>query len=195
MMPVRSNILQRNLTKGALMSQNSFEGNPILETQLSLERLREYIAGGLAFAIVVGFLLTGVIAVLNLPSAEQFQRAKDLLLVINPFVGVVIGYYFSKVSSDARAASLQRAADAASQIAIEAAKDRERAEQQAQVAKNQADQMRGALSEMVTATETAKVAQPGNLGTLTPEQEATNAENEIQFRVALERAKRALNTD
>jgi hypothetical protein len=33
----------------------------------------------------------------------MFARAKDLLLFINPILGVVIGYYFNKASTEGRA--------------------------------------------------------------------------------------------
>ncbi|HZQ07543.1 MAG TPA: hypothetical protein VFD70_13260 [Anaerolineae bacterium] len=102
--------------------------NPVLATQLLLEKLRELVAGGLAFLLILTFLIMCVIAVQNLPNADVFQRTKDLLLLINPFVGVVIGYYFNKVTSDARATALQRAADTASAEALEATTDRERAQ-------------------------------------------------------------------
>lgn len=166
--------------------------NPVLATQLALERLREFVAGGLAFLLIIAFLVMALIAILNLPNADVFQRTKDLLLMINPFVGVVIGYYFNKVSSDARANALQRAADTASETAIVATADRDRAVQQTETAQTQTQQMRGALSEMVTAAEGVTASQTGKLGALAAgEQPITDAD--IQFRVALERAKRALN--
>ncbi len=167
--------------------------NPVLATQLLLEKLRELVAGGLAFLIMLTFLVMCVIAVLNLDNADVFQRTKDLLLLINPFVGVVIGYYFNKVTSDARAAALQRAADTASATALEATTDRERAQEQAQQAQEQANKMRGALTEMVAVADTivpATVGKPGTLGAT----EEIPTEAQIDFRVALERAKRALET-
>lgn len=167
------------------------ENNQVLASQLSLERLREYIAGALALIIVLGLIITGYIAVQNLPNAEQFQRAKDLLLIINPFVGVVIGYYFNKVTSDARAAALQRASDAASQAALLATSDRDRAVQQAETAQTQAERMRGALTEMVTAAESSGVVAPGKLGTLGAADPAV-LNQQVELRVALERARRAL---
>lgn len=166
--------------------------NPILSSDLSLERLREYIAGGIALIIILGMILISGIAIQNLPNAEQFARAKDLLLLITPFVGVVIGYYFNKVTADARAAALQRAADAANQTAIAATTESERAQEQAQVAQNQAAQARGALSEVVTASENVGAGQPTQPGTLGGE--AGDSSKNIELLLALERAKRVLNS-
>jgi len=44
----------------------------------------------------------------------QYARVKDLLLFINPLLGVIIGYYFNKVSSDLRAETAEMAARTAS---------------------------------------------------------------------------------
>lgn len=174
-----------------MSSNNNSPLSPVLTTELSLEKLREWIAGALALTIIVGMVLLCIIAVQNLGNAEQFQRAKDLLLILTPFVGVVIGYYFNKVTSDARAASLQRAVDAASQTAINATVESERAQTLAAQAQTQADQMRGALTEMVSAAENAGVGQPGKLGTLDAKE---NEDVRVDFLLAIERAKRALNS-
>ncbi len=173
------------------MSQNQVQTNAVVTTELWLERLREYVAAGLAFVVILGMLVMGYIAVVNLGSAESFQRAKDLLLIVNPFVGVVIGYYFNKVTSDARAVALQRAADTASEVALTASADSQRAEQQAQAAQQQTEQLRGALGEMVAAAESAGAGKPGTLGLLSGDDEAAR-EKQIEFRLALERARRAL---
>jgi hypothetical protein len=169
--------------------------SPVLITQLSLERLREYVAAGLGFLIIFCMLAIGVVAVQNLGSPAQFQGAKDLLLIITPFVGVVIGYYFNKVTADSRAAALQRAADEASKTALSATAETERAQQQAQVAQSQANELRGALSDMVSTAEAAGGGVVSKApGTLGAEESAVMTDNQIEFRVALERAKRTLNS-
>ena len=78
------------------MSSNNSSNNPVLSTQLSLEKLREYFAGGIAILIILSMLLIGVVAVQKLGDPLQFQAAKDLLLLITPFVGVVIGYLVAR---------------------------------------------------------------------------------------------------
>lgn len=175
------------------MSDNNLSTNPVLSTQLSLERLREYFAGGIAILIILSMLLIGLVAVFNLGAPVQFQAAKDLLLIITPFVGVVIGYYFNKVTTDSRAVALQRAADAASATAMSATAESERAQQQAQQATAQANQIRGALTDIVSASEGVNASHPGNLGMLGPDNNGATSDAQINFRLALERARRALN--
>ncbi len=166
----------------------------VLSTELSLEKLREYVAGGLALVIILGMVGICLIAIQNLTNNEQFQRAKDLLLIVTPFVGVVIGYYFNKVTADSRAAALQRAADAATQTAIAATTESERAQEQAQTAQTQANQLRGALSDMVTAAEASSMNAPQKApGVLGAEANAPMSDAQIEFRLAYERAKRVLN--
>lgn len=176
------------------MSTNQPTNDKIISTELLLEKWRELFAGVLAVLIVLGMFGVCWVAVQSLANPAQFQGAKDLLLIITPFVGVVLGYYFNKVTSDARAGALQRAADSASQAASNAMTDRDRAEAQAKTAQAQAEQMRSALSDVVTAADAAKTEQPGNLGVLGVEggQAASNAQ-QIQLMVALERAKRTLS--
>jgi hypothetical protein len=176
------------------MSSNPPPSDSYLTTQLSLERLREYVAAGLAFLIILAMVAIGIVAVQNLGSPEQFQAAKDLLLIVTPFVGVVIGYYFNKVTADSRAAALQRAAETASQTAISATADSERAQQQAQLAQAQASEFRSALSDMVNSAEAVGTeALPKAPGTLGAAESVPMSNEQIDFRVALERARRTLD--
>jgi len=174
------------------MAQNEPEPNAVIRTELSLEKLREYVAAGLAFLIILGLLIISYVAIVNLGNIESFQNAKDLLLIITPFVGVVIGYYFNKVTSDARAVALQRTVDDTSRVAMTATIDSQRAEQQAAVAQTQAERARGALADMVAAVDSSGAAKGGTLGNLGPgDEEAT--ERQVNLRVALERARRTLD--
>ncbi len=172
------------------MSSNNNPNNLFVQTELSLQKLREYIAGAIALIIVLGAGVLLFVALQGIGNVDQFQRAKDLLLIVSPFVGVVIGYYFNKVSADARASALERAVTNANEAAAVATADSQRADMQAQTAQTQADKARGALSEMVSAAENAGAGQPGKLGSLGGEE--SGAMN-VEFLVALERAKRALN--
>lgn len=111
---------------------------------------REYFSSFLAFVIVGAFLImVGV----SLPVAfngsdEAMTRAKDLLTLVSPFAGMVIGYYFNKATSDARAESAERTAKEAAQTAQKAAVDREKAVESAQTSLAQAEAMRTDLLEM-----------------------------------------------
>jgi hypothetical protein len=86
----------------------------------TVTRFREYIAGGLAVVIVVSTVALMIAALVYVRAAEDdgaFQRVKDLLLFINPLLGVVIGYYFNKASTEARAESAEKTAQVASSTA------------------------------------------------------------------------------
>lgn len=176
-----------------MSSNNNSPLSPVISVQLSLERLREYIAGALAIIIVLGMVWICAVAIQNLGSDEAFQRSKDLLLIITPFVGVVIGYYFNKVTSDSRAAALQRAAEDASATATQATLESERAQTLAATAQTQATEYRDALSEMVNSAAPVVTTPEKAPGVLGAEENAPMTDAQIEFRVAYERAKRALN--
>jgi len=62
-----------------------------------LRRFREYVAAMIAVIVMLGTIVMMIIALRYVNSSDQFSRAKDMLLLINPLLGVVIGYYFNKV--------------------------------------------------------------------------------------------------
>ena len=94
---------------------------------------REYFSSILAMIVVGAFL---AMVGFTLPVAfngtdEALTRAKDLLNFVSPFAGMVIGYYFNKATSDARAENLERTAKEANQTAQKAVVDREKTVEQA----------------------------------------------------------------
>ncbi|NJN44825.1 MAG: hypothetical protein HC806_08990 [Anaerolineae bacterium] len=92
---------------------------------------------------------------------DAFGRAKDLLLFINPIVGIIIGYYFNKTTSDARAEKAEANVQAAAESAQIAVKERDKAVEKAQTAEAEIKVMRGALDEVwVAADEMLKDTQP-----------------------------------
>jgi hypothetical protein len=158
-----------------------------------LQRLRELFAGFIAIIMILGMIVLLVIAVFNISSIDVFNHAKDLLLVINPFVGVVIGYYFNKVTSDARAENAEADARTANLTAQDATIGQTQAESQARAATAEASNLKGALGQVVNAVEnaggpSATGTTPGTLGVGAKD----SAEN-IQLLLALERAKQLLN--
>jgi len=70
-------------------------------------------------AAVLGLLLVGGTVVMAFvilgKSGPDLQAAKDILLVLTSLTGVVLGYYFGRIPSDARAAQAQQVADRAQQ--------------------------------------------------------------------------------
>jgi phosphate/sulfate permease len=89
--------------------------------------LREWISAGLATIVVVGSILMIAFAYSHIGDSETFTRAKDLLLFINPILGVVIGYYFNRATSEARAEHAERTAEAAQTQVREADAERAKA--------------------------------------------------------------------
>jgi hypothetical protein len=114
---------------------------------------REYFSSILALLVVGAFL---AMVGFTLPVAfngtdEALTRAKDLLTLVSPFTGMVIGYYFNKATSDARAEHAEQNAQVATQTAQKAVVDREKAMEIAQVSEAQAEAIRTDLLEMWTA--------------------------------------------
>src|SRR5262245_37539536 len=106
----------------------------------SLRRFREYVAAGIALLVVLGTFGMLIAAFWYIDSNESFARVKDLLLIVNPFLGVVIGYYFNKVSTEARAESAENTARTATASAQQAVTRAEVAENTAQTAQANAQQ-------------------------------------------------------
>lgn len=73
--------------------------------------LKESVAAGLGILLVGGTVIMGAITMFR--SAADFDHAKDVLLLLSSLSGVVLGYYFGRIPSDARAAQAQHTADAA----------------------------------------------------------------------------------
>jgi hypothetical protein len=114
-----------------------------------MRRLREYVAAGIALVIIIGaIVLVGISFAFISTSNDEFTRVKDLLLFVNPLLGVVIGYYFNKVSSDQRAETAENRVDAALTSAQDAEATKKAAQEQAKVAANMADEMRTTLEEV-----------------------------------------------
>ena len=129
---------------------------PILPQEVEktgLHTFREYFSSILAFVIVGAFLL---MVGFTLPIAfngtdEALTRAKDLLTLVSPFAGMVIGYYFNKATSDARAENAEQNAKEATQTAQQATLDREKVADLARKSEEEIKAMRTDLLEMWSA--------------------------------------------
>jgi wyosine [tRNA(Phe)-imidazoG37] synthetase (radical SAM superfamily) len=120
------------------------------EEMNSLRKFREYSTASLALIIIVGaFIMIGV----AMARAENFDQIKDLLLFINPILGVAIGYYFNKASSEARAENAEKSAEKATEFAETAQKDKAKAEAVAQKKSSEIQTMEETLDEVVDAAE------------------------------------------
>ena len=113
--------------------------------------LREYASAAIAGVIVLGTVAMMLLAFNYLSSPDEFDRIKDLLLFMNPLLGVVIGYYFNKATSEPRAESAEAAAKTAEASAQQATEARDNAEAEAEAARGEAEEAKGEVEEVKTA--------------------------------------------
>jgi len=124
------------------------EPAPRAETDPLVRRLREFVSASIAIVIILGAVLMLIQAFNFLASPDEFQRVKDLLLFINPLLGVVIGFYFNRATSEARAETAETTAKSAVASAQQATEARDKAETEAKVAKNETEGVKVALKEV-----------------------------------------------
>ncbi len=163
-------------------------------TKLDLRHFREYVAAAIAVIVVLGTVMMLITALRYVSSSDQFTRVKDLLLVINPLLGVVIGYYFNKVSTEARAESAEATAKSTALSAQQAATARNTAEAEAQAAKSKAEEATTILSAVSQAAEKVLPQVPAPApGVLKAGAEGLPVEDaRLELQVALARAKRLI---
>jgi hypothetical protein len=77
----------------------------------AIQTQREALAHRITYGVLGGFGVMIVItyAVLVWAADPIYNRAKDLLLFINPLIGIVIGYYFTKGRAEKAEAAAQTA--------------------------------------------------------------------------------------
>ncbi len=148
----------------------------------TLRRLREYVAAGIALLVVLGTFGMLIASFAYIENDEAFARVKDLLLIVNPILGVVIGYYFNKTSTEARAESAESTARTATASAQQAATARDAAEVKVQTAMSTLSDLQGAAEKML--------AQSAPASAVLGAEEQPSDDARVELRVALERAKR-----
>ncbi|MEA3397659.1 MAG: hypothetical protein U9R05_09390 [Chloroflexota bacterium] len=163
-------------------------------TNPDLRHFREYVAAAIAVIVVLGTVVMLITALRYVNSSDQFTRVKDLLLIINPLLGVVIGYYFNKVSTEARAESAEATAQSAALNAQQASEARNSAETEAQTAKTEAEEAMSTLSAVSQAAEKVLSQAPAPApGMLKAGDEGLPVEDaRLELQVALARAKRII---
>jgi hypothetical protein len=160
-----------------------------------LSRFREGIAALIAVVVVGASLTLIFLGFGHIGEKEQFDRAKDLLLIVNPVLGVVIGYYFNKVSTEARAENAENTARHATADLRKASEERQQAQAVAAGARTDAEETRGALDDLSRAAERVLAEKPiRSAGTLaTPEGlVADDPRKELEEALARARRKGAL---
>jgi len=160
-----------------------------------LRRFREYVAAAIAVIVILGTIVMMIVALFYINSTDQFSRVKDLLLIVNPLLGVVIGYYFNKVSTEARAESAETTAQSATLNAQQATEARNAAEAKAQAARSEAEEAKSTLGEVSQAAEKVLSQVPAPApGVLRVGEEGEPVENaRLELQVALARAKRIIS--
>lgn len=158
------------------------------QADIELRRYRERISARLATVVIAG---TGILigfAVWYTSAPDSFARVKDLLLFINPLLGVVLGYYFTKTTTETRAEQAETTAKHASMTAQRATQERDQATAEKTQAIDVLSQLEKATSQHLAYTS----AQSG--GTLHDNDDpGVLAASDPQLLVALERARRTIS--
>ncbi len=176
-------------------------------------RLREGMAAALAIIIVLGAVIMMLVSFAYIGSSTTdpaFDRVKDLLLFINPLVGVVIGYYFNKTSTEARAENAEHTAQAASTSLQTTQATLQNAQTQLRTAQQTATEATTTLSQLIAPVEQSlqetappQVAVPessdaGSRGLelvpTAPPLPTMDPQTRLNLQLALERAKRIVGT-
>lgn len=162
-----------------------------------VRRLREFVSAGIALVVILSSVIMLVQAFNYLKSPEEFDRVKDLLLFINPLLGVVVGYYFNRVTSEPRAEKAETAATAALATAQNASAARNEAEAEAEAAKGEAKEVKEALKEVDEAAEKMMLQAPapsmGVLGVDEESGEPAAMQARLELQIALRHARRLID--
>jgi hypothetical protein len=162
--------------------------NELPPSTTRLAMIREIFAGVLA-TVVMGLFLLLILRALDRVAGTEFTPIKELLAIVNPTVGLVIGYYFSRVTSEARAERAEASAAAAGRSALESAQARAHAEASLDGTRHRAEEARSALADLVRAVDAAPGA-PGAPGGLEARERA--GDGPVSLEIALDRARRVL---
>ena len=132
------------------MSEETKEKQSGKEPEFALRRFKERIAAAIALIVVLGMIMLLIVAA---RAARDFDQIKDILLVVNPLVGVVLGYYFNKVSTEARAENAETMAQEATKARDDAQMETREAKAETESSRQQATEMRVVLTDVSGAAE------------------------------------------
>jgi hypothetical protein len=121
-----------------------------INEQAAAERAmhREKVTSTLAYIVMGLFAVALVFAFWN-AGDTAFAEVKDILSILTPIVGMVLGFYFTKSSTEGRAESAEQSAKLATGTAQQAVEDRTKAEIDAQEANNAAEEVATAAEELL----------------------------------------------
>jgi hypothetical protein len=151
-----------------------------------LPLLREVMAGAIALFVVAVFAWLLFRAVTSGSNAPDVTLAKELLGMVNPLMGLVVGYYFSRVTSEARAERAEATVTATLRSAERASEARDQAVSDARTARERAGELTHALEGLTRAAEQALAPRGAAQETVRAADRPSDLES------ALERARRAL---
>ena len=91
----------------------------VQKDELGLRYLREIAAILIAAIVLIGFIMMMRETYSHVGAGKEndFNQTKDLLQIFTGFLGIVIGYYFNRVSTEARAEKAETAASNANDLA------------------------------------------------------------------------------
>lgn len=164
----------------------------VATTDPLVRRLREFVSAALAIVIILVTVAMLIQATNHLSTPEEFDRVKDLLLFINPLLGVVVGYYFNKAISEPRAEIAETTAQDAMATAQQASEARNKAEAEADAAQSEAQDVKSALREVSDAAERMVVEAPPAVGVLGVDEETGEplVDPRMELQMALRHARR-----
>jgi calcineurin-like phosphoesterase family protein len=152
-------------------------GQPAPVPSTTAGSLREWVTAILAVLIVVGAMFAIGAVLKNIDDDTKFKNAKDILLLVNPLLGLVIGFYFTKNAVEGRAEH----AEASAKQALDTAKSAETART---AAKEDSEQKGAVLREV------ANFLREGGSGPVAIARAATTAADRVN--VLLDRIQRVL---
>lgn len=163
---------------------------PTEKGETGLRYLREIAALLIAAVILGGFLLMMRDIYSNVGGENQQER-KDLLHIFTGFLGIVIGYYFNRVSTEARAEKAESAARRANETAQGVIVEHRNALHESSVAKEAAGIAKNELRNLLIA---AQNLLENSASRTTRSSSVVGAENEFKtLRDAVERAEKILS--
>jgi hypothetical protein len=173
------------------------------QDEYQLRRFREYVAALFAAIFIVATIAMIIFAFVNSADAEANARMKDLLLIVLPYTGVVLGYYFNRVTTETRVEKAENVAQNAMASAQSATLERQQAREEAEAVSQEAEKWKSSVAELyplskqiVSELESA----PGPLEELSGSAEALRSQADeiyktrVALESALERARQLLET-
>jgi hypothetical protein len=136
------------------MSENNetvFLSKAEIEMRQFRERVSSLLAGLIVMVALIVLLVAMIVGLRDESPGQAFTNLKDVLGFLNPLLGVILGYYFNKVSSENRAENAEKTARIAAATAQEAEEARQAMWQQNQAIRQQLGLMREFMGELTAA--------------------------------------------